>query len=112
MRCVGWQERAQVLQLCTAVQEAAGQSVEVAWADQDYTSKDAKSQAAEQGIDLQIFKLPEAKKGFVLLPRRWIVERSFGWLARFRLMVAATNAEQSRTSVGDGAESTESTPWH
>ncbi|WP_139111361.1 transposase, partial [Ralstonia pickettii] len=29
-------------------------------------------------------KLPEAKKGFVLLPRRWVVERSFGWLNRFR----------------------------
>ena len=29
-------------------------------------------------------KLPEAKKGFVLLPRRWVVERSFGWMARFR----------------------------
>ncbi len=28
--------------------------------------------------------MPEAKKGFVLLPRRWVVERSFGWLARFR----------------------------
>ena len=25
-----------------------------------------------------------AKQGFVLLPRRWVVERSFGWLARFR----------------------------
>ena len=78
------QERAQVQQLCTAVQEATGQSVEVAWADQGYTGKDAKNQAAEQGIDLQIIKLPEAKKGFVLLPRRWVVERSFGWLARFR----------------------------
>jgi transposase len=29
-------------------------------------------------------KLPEAKKGFVLLPRRWVVERSFAWTARFR----------------------------
>ena len=28
-------------------------------------------------------KLPEAKRGFVLLPRRWVVERSFAWLARF-----------------------------
>jgi transposase len=26
----------------------------------------------------------EAKKGFVLLPRRWVVERTFGWLGRFR----------------------------
>jgi transposase len=29
-------------------------------------------------------KLPEAKRGFVLLPRRLVVERSFGWAARFR----------------------------
>ena len=29
-------------------------------------------------------KLPEARKGFVLLPRRWVVERSFAWLSRFR----------------------------
>jgi transposase len=33
---------------------------------------------------LEVVKLPEAKKGFVLLPRRWVVERSFGWIARFR----------------------------
>jgi transposase len=33
---------------------------------------------------LEVIKLPEAKKGFVLLPRRWVVERSFGWAARFR----------------------------
>ena len=32
-------------------------------------------------------KLPEAKKGFVLLPRRWVVERSFAWTARFRRLV-------------------------
>ena len=78
------QERAQVQQLCEAVQDATGQSVEVAWADQGYTGEEARNRAAEQGIDLQIVKLPEAKKGFVLLPRRWVVERSFGWLARFR----------------------------
>ena len=29
-------------------------------------------------------KLPEAKKGFVLLPKRWVGERSFAWMARFR----------------------------
>ena len=33
---------------------------------------------------LEVVKLPEAKRGFVLLPRRWVVERSFGWAARFR----------------------------
>lgn len=78
------QERAQVAQLCEAVQEATGETVKLAWADQGYTGDDARQQASEHGIDLQIVKLPEAKKGFVLLPRRWVVERSFGWLARFR----------------------------
>jgi hypothetical protein len=38
----------------------------------------------EEGIDLRVIKLPAAKKGFVLLPKRWVVERSFGWLNRFR----------------------------
>jgi len=33
---------------------------------------------------IQVIRLQEAKKGFVLLPRRWVVERSFGWLNRFR----------------------------
>lgn len=28
--------------------------------------------------------MPYAKKGFVLLPRRWVVERSIGWSVRFR----------------------------
>ena len=38
----------------------------------------------DHGIELQVIKLPEAKRGFVLLPRRWVVERSFAWAARFR----------------------------
>ncbi len=78
------QERAQVKTLCEAVQDATGNTVRVAWADQGYTGKDTKDDAQAAGIELRVVKLPEAKKGFVLLPRRWVVERSFGWLARFR----------------------------
>jgi transposase len=78
------QERAQVTELAKAVQEATGQAVEVAYVDQGYTGPEAAEAAKEQGIRLQVVKLPEAKKGFVLLPRRWVVERSFGWAARFR----------------------------
>ena len=36
------------------------------------------------GIELRVVQLSEANKGFVLLPRRWVVERSFARLARFR----------------------------
>jgi transposase len=78
------QERAQVDALCRQVQQATGHKVQLAWADQGYTGEQAKTDAAGNGIELQVVKLPEAKKGFVLLPRRWVVERSFGWLARFR----------------------------
>lgn len=78
------QDRAQVAQLAQDVQDTTGQTVEVAFVDQGYTGDEPAQQAAEQGIDLLVVKLPAAKKGFVLLPRRWVVERSFGWLARFR----------------------------
>ncbi len=78
------QERAQVQRLCEDVQQATGHTVKLAWADQGYTGEAPSKAAQDNGIDLQIVKLPEAKKGFVLLPRRWVVERSFGWLARFR----------------------------
>ena len=40
--------------------------------------------ARAHGIALSIVKLPKAKRGFVLLPRRWVVERSFAWAARLR----------------------------
>lgn len=78
------QERAQVGELARQVQDATGQTVKLAFADQGYTGEAPAQAARDQDIELQVIKLPEAKKGFVLLPRRWVVERSFGWLNRFR----------------------------
>lgn len=78
------QDRAQVAQLAEAVQDATGESVEVAFVDQGYTGEAPAGAAQDHGIRLEVVKLPEAKKGFVLLPKRWVVERSFGWLSRFR----------------------------
>jgi transposase len=78
------QERAQVAALAAEVQAVTGDHVEVAWVDQGYTGEDAAADAAAVGIELRVVKLPEAKRGFVLLPRRWVAERSFAWEARFR----------------------------
>ena len=78
------QERAQVGALAAQVQAATGQNVELAYVDQGYTGKEAAEAAAAHGIRLEVVKLASAKRGFVLLPRRWVVERSFAWLARFR----------------------------
>jgi transposase len=78
------QERAQVAELAARVQEVTGDNVQVAFVDQGYTGESAEDQAGEQGIRLEVVKHAEAKRGFVLLPRRWVVERTFGWLGRFR----------------------------
>jgi transposase len=81
------QDRAQVGELAQAVQEVTGQTVEVAFVDQAYTGDVPEAEAQQHGIQLAVVKLPEAKRGFVLLPRRWVVERSFAWTARFRRLV-------------------------
>jgi len=81
------QDRAQVGELAQAVQEATGQSVEIAFVDAGYTGDAPAEAAKEHGIRLEVVKLPEAKRGFVLLPRRWVVERSFAWTTRFRRLV-------------------------
>ncbi|MDH6148205.1 transposase [Paraburkholderia sp. WSM4179] len=67
------QERAQVAELGRQVQQATGQTVKLAFAAQGYTADTARQVAHDEGIELQIIKLREAKKGFVLLPRRWVV---------------------------------------
>jgi transposase len=78
------QDRAHVQRLATALQAATGESVELAYVDQGYTGDEAAASARAQGIRLEVVKHAEAKRGFVLLPRRWVVERSFAWATRFR----------------------------
>lgn len=81
------QDRAQVETLAQAVQAATGEAVELAYVDQGYTGEAAAEQAQAHGIRLEVVKLADAKRGFVLLPRRWVVERSFAWATRFRRLV-------------------------
>jgi len=78
------QDRAQVADVAAAVQVITGQHVVVGYVDQGYTGDAPAQAAAAHGIRLEVIKHTEAKRGFVLLPRRWVVERSFAWAARFR----------------------------
>ncbi|MFF8799798.1 MULTISPECIES: IS5 family transposase [unclassified Methylobacterium] len=80
-------DRAQVERLAKAVQAATDDSVEVAFVDQGYTGEKPATAARRHGIELEVVKLPEVKRGFVLLPRRWVVERSFAWATRFRRLI-------------------------
>ena len=70
-------ERAEVGPLTQEVQAVADNNVEVAFVDQGYDGPNAAEAAEANAIELIVVKPPEAKKGFVLLPRRWVVEHSF-----------------------------------
>lgn len=69
------------------MQEVTGENVEIAYVDQGYTGEEPKEKAAAEGIQLEVVSHKEAKRGFVLLSRRWVVERSFAWTTRFRRLV-------------------------
>ncbi len=73
--------------------------MELAWADHGSTGDDPAEAAAAVGIELVVVRLPEAKKGFVLLPRRWVVERSVAWATRFRRL--AKDDERLPQTVAD-----------
>ena len=78
------QDREQVKELAETVQQATGESVELAYVDQGYTGERAAKEAEAFGMRLEVVKHEEVKRGFVLLPRRWVVERDFAWASRFR----------------------------
>jgi len=92
-------DRAEVEQLARTVQAVTGDSVEVAFVDQGYTGERAAGAARQHGVKLEVVKLPEAKRGFILLPRRWVVERSFAWATRFRRLVK-DNERHASTLAG------------
>ena len=60
-------------------------SLERAMADGGYQgAATAAAVQAEAGIPLEIVKRSDPAAGFKVLPKRWIVERTFGWLGRCR----------------------------
>ena len=79
------QERAQVAELAEAVQEVTGERRRTRLRRPGLHRRRSRPRTPPRtGIRLEVVKLAEAKRGFVLLPRRWVVERDFAWAARFR----------------------------
>ena len=60
--------------------------LEKVWADGGYRGKLVDWTSKNCAWNLEIVERPSGSKGFVLLPRRWVVERTFGWLNRYRLL--------------------------
>jgi len=78
------QDREQVARLAEKVQEVTDESVRLACVNQGYTGGGpcggrSRARSAPRGHEAA-----RGEEGFVLLPRRWVIERSFGWMACFR----------------------------
>lgn len=63
--------------------KAAGRALGKVWVDGGYRES-LVGWAAELGYGLEVVKRPPGAKGFAVLPRRWVVERSFAWMGRYR----------------------------
>ncbi len=59
-------------------------TIQKLWADQGYTGDWADELRAEYGIELEIVTRTAEQHGFVVLSRRWVVERSLAWSGRSR----------------------------
>ncbi|MGI4831195.1 MAG: transposase [Janthinobacterium lividum] len=92
-------DREQVAALAEQVQQIMGGTVELAYVDQGYTGPNAAEAAQQHGLRLEVVKHPMVKRGFVLLPRRWVIERSFASAARFRRL--ARDYERLDTTLKD-----------
>ena len=59
--------------------------LKLVWVDGGFSGEDFTKRIAQKcGLTLEVVKRPEAAKGFVLLHRRWVVERTFAWLGNYR----------------------------
>lgn len=58
--------------------------LDLVWADSAYAGELVEEVEAQKDFQLEIIKRSDDVKGFVLLPKRWMVERTFGWLTRCR----------------------------
>jgi transposase len=77
---------------------AAHPSLRKAWADSAYRTT-VIEHAATLGIDLEVIRRDPATRGFTPLPRRWVVERTFGWLMLHRRLARDYEALPARSEA-------------
>jgi putative transposase len=54
------------------------------WVDRNYRGQLVAWAKREAGVELEVVAPPKGTKGFRVLPRRWVVERSIAWMGRYR----------------------------
>jgi len=54
------------------------------WADGGYSGSFVEGVKEKWGWTVEIVQKPKDQQGFLVLPRRWVVERTFAWLGKYR----------------------------
>jgi putative transposase len=70
----------QLLKRCSGMYK----TLRLIWADGGYAGKLVSWVKGQLGCLLEIVKRTDHVRGFRVLPRRWVVERTFGWFGRYR----------------------------
>lgn len=70
------------------------------WADGAYTGQIIEDLRERTSIDIELVEKRKDVSGFVVIRRRWVVERTFGWMERFRLL----SREVERTVASSSAD--------
>ena len=78
--------------------KANAPQLQLLWADARYRGPLVATAAAALGLRVEVVRAPPGTKGFIVLPRRWVVERSFGWLSKYRRVAGRDYETNPRVS--------------
>jgi transposase len=70
------------------------------WADGAYNGAGITKVQEDTGLKVEVVKHEEGHRGFAVLPRRWVVERTNAWFGRFRIL----NKEYERSLTSSRAD--------
>ena len=76
--------------------------LQLLWGDGRYSGPTVEAAATTAGLRVEVVKKPADQKGFQVLPRRWVVERTFGWFGKYRRLAGRdfeTNPSNSETWI-------------
>ncbi len=74
-------------------------TITLVWADGGYAGRLVSWAAGVLRLSLTVVKRSDDTRGFVVVPRRWVVERTFGWMTRWRRLV---RDYETRIDVSEG----------
>jgi transposase len=72
--------------------------LQLLWADARYQGPLVATAAAALSLRVEVVRALPGTKGFVVLPRRWVIERSFGWLSKYRRVAGRDYETNPRVS--------------